>query len=442
MSRYLISIDVGYRNLAVALARVNDAQTHDHDDHAHTHFTLLDIRREDCLDGKKRPSHEKTAYCVCLRMHEILLYYRATFVDFEVDTVHVVIEQQVRAAPINIALKSAIVGMLYGKFGIGGGNPRFSIKYMPARRKFDCLASPGFASCLAEYVNAHDDVEMPDHDLKKKSVVVSTALFINSFASAAVSASASCTGGLFAIDERCKQRATLEQIFNPDSSLVGKKRPRRGGKGRGKGKLDDVCDVLLQICTEVVAGGEQAQKKRKTPRSCPHVVIIDDDDGSNSGSGSGSRGRGSDHPHGGCSSEGGVEVEDGSLDLQLARETSASVRTGSPTLTTNPTKPTNPRTTTTPTNPTTTTTTEPESKSKAKSKSKSTRSTPGSATSTPGSATSRSPKRALRSAHPVSSSSCSSSSRLRRTGDVVQIEIAPVPEPPCDPAAESSESFH
>ena len=417
------------------------------------HFTLLDIRREDCLDGKKRPSHEKTAYCVCLRMHEILLYYRATFVDFVVDTVHVVIEQHVWAAPIYIALKSAIVGMLYGKFGIGGGNPRFSIKYMPARRKFDCLASPEFASCLADYVNAHDDVEMPDHDLKKKSVVVSTAQFINSFATAA----ASCTGGLFAIDERSKQRATLEQIFTPDSSLVGKKRPRRGGKGRGKGKLDDVCDVLLQICTEVVAGGAQAQKKRKSPRSCPHVVIIDDyDDGSNSsnsGSGSGSRGGGSDHPHGGCSSEGGVEVEDGSLDLQLARETSASVRTGSPTHTTNPTNPTN---------PTTTTTTESESESKSRlqsrsrptsrsskstrSRSRSTRSRPKSTRSrstrsTPGSARSRSPKRAARSAHPISSSSSSSSSRLRRTGDVVEIEIEPVPEPPCDPAAESSESF-
>ena len=138
----ILSIDVGYKNLGLCLARVFP---HTGEGACTSPLQVIDLRREDCLDGKKRRSHEETSKKVAERVHHIIKTEHGISRDnLEGGVLHVVLETQVRAAPLNIALKHVISGVLFGLLG----PENVKLSFMKAQKKFGILSIERASECV------------------------------------------------------------------------------------------------------------------------------------------------------------------------------------------------------------------------------------------------------------------------------------------------------
>jgi hypothetical protein len=108
--RRILSIDVGYRNLAKVLAKVSKS-------HQNTHIEILDASVTDVLNKKKPKSIAHTAKCVVENILPLLQ-----------NCDEVVVEQQVRKSGMNFGLAYSIHGACVAK-----GIP---ITFMAAKQKF------------------------------------------------------------------------------------------------------------------------------------------------------------------------------------------------------------------------------------------------------------------------------------------------------------------
>ena len=91
----ILSVDVGYRNLAFAIGKIN----------ARHKLCLLTCDVVDALNGKKKRTNEHTIKCVLDVMKRIRSEYK-------IDTV--ICERQVRASPLNQGISHAINGFWHG----------------------------------------------------------------------------------------------------------------------------------------------------------------------------------------------------------------------------------------------------------------------------------------------------------------------------------------
>ena len=206
----ILSIDVGYKNLGLCLARTLPHA--DEKDGGAPPLQVIDLRREDCLDGKKKRSHEDTSRKVAERVHHIIKNEHRISRDTlegEGGVLHVVLETQVRAAPINIALKHVISGVLFGLLG----PENVKLSFMRASKKFAILALDEASECVHQNCGA-DDLHLDN--LKRKSVQIAKSLWENTQ-----------QHGLFTYCARCN-----ENIF------IAEKR-----------KADDIADALIQLLT-------------------------------------------------------------------------------------------------------------------------------------------------------------------------------------------------
>lgn len=206
----ILSIDVGYKNLGLCLARTLPHA--DEKDGAGAPLQVIDLRREDCLDGKKKRSHEETSRKVAERVHHIIKNEHRISRDSlegEGGVLYVVLETQVRAAPINIALKHVISGVLFGLLG----PENVKLSFMRASKKFAILALDEASECVHQNCGAED---LNLENLKRKSVQIAKSLWENTQ-----------QHNLFTYCARCN-----ENIF------IAEKR-----------KADDIADALIQLLT-------------------------------------------------------------------------------------------------------------------------------------------------------------------------------------------------
>jgi hypothetical protein len=217
----IISIDVGYKNLAMCYMTAARGSI--------PPIIIHDLRREDCLDGKKKQCTEKTSKMVSRRIYDIVKnqYFIAQGKIAGNDLknkIKIVIESQVKAAPINIALGYVIKGTLYGLIG----HEHVDISFMPARKKFDLLQMPAIAQCVSDYVSTEvKGGVLPVDNLKKRAVIVSNAIW----------------------DSQNSQNSEIRNLFSCDEKGLCCAQDPKIIFSANKKKADDLADALLQGLT-------------------------------------------------------------------------------------------------------------------------------------------------------------------------------------------------